>query len=241
MSTQETVAVIGAGDYIGSAIARRFARAGYGVHAGRRSGEKLAPLVDEMAGEGHRVVGKTLDARVPEDVAEFLAAAEADGPLSTVIFNVGGNVNFPLLETTDRVFRKVWDMACFAGFVTAREGARLMLPRGRGNLFFTGATAALRGGVGYAAFASAKAGLKMVAEASARELGPKGIHVAHLVIDAGVDTHWVREMIKTRTGESDPKGLMDPASVADAYFALAQQPQDAWTFEMTIRPSGERW
>ena len=146
------------------------------------------------------------------------------------------------LETTERVFRKVWEMACYAGFLAGREAARLMLPRGRGNIFFTGATASLRGGIGYAAFASAKFGLRAVAQAMARELGPKNIHVAHLVIDAGVDTAWVRERHRGPRGRAgvdnlDPDRLMRPASVAEAYWQLYQQPRDAWTSSTKSGPS----
>ena len=183
-----TVAVIGAGDFIGAAIAKKFAAEGFTVFAGRRKSEKLAPLVAEIEAAGGRVTGRSLDARKEEEIAAFLQDADATAPLEVCVFNIGANVNFPLLETTERVFRKVWEMACYAGFLTGREAARLMLPRGRGNIFFTGATAGMRGGVGYAAFASAKFGLRAVAQSAARELGSKGIHVAHLIIDAGVDT-----------------------------------------------------
>ncbi|MGH7097437.1 MAG: SDR family NAD(P)-dependent oxidoreductase [Stellaceae bacterium] len=178
-----TATVIGAGDYIGAAIARKFAAEGFAVFAGRRRGEKLAPLVAEIEAAGGRVTGRPLDARKEADLAAFLRDADRAAPLEVCIFNIGANVNFPLLETTERVFRKVWELACYAGFLTGREAARLMLPRGRGNIFFTGATAGLRGGIGYAAFASAKFGLRAVAQSAARELGPKGIHVAHLIID----------------------------------------------------------
>jgi len=240
------VAVIGAGDYIGAAIAKRFAAEGFTVFAGRRNGEKLAPLVAEIEASGGRVFGRSLDARKEDELTAFLRDADQHAPLEICIFNVGANVNYPLLDTTERVFRKVWEMACYAGFITAREAARLMLPRGRGSIFLTGATASLRGGVGYAAFASAKFGLRAVAESAARELGPKNIHVAHLIIDAGVDTAWVRERIKEHEGEAalnnlDPSRLMTPASVADAYWYLYQQPRDAWTFEQQIRPFGEKW
>ncbi len=233
-----SIAIVGAGDYIGSAIARRFAREGYLVHAGRRNGEKLAPLVADIAAAGGRCVGTSVDARQEDQVAAFIAAAGAEQPLDAVIFNVGGNVNFPILDTTGRVFRKVWEMACYAGFLTGREAARAMLPRGRGSIFFTGATASLRGGTGYAAFASAKFGLRAIAQSLARELGPQGIHVAHLVIDSGVDTAWVRERIAARGGASD-RMLMDPASIADAYWALHMQPRDAWTHELDLRPFSE--
>jgi NAD(P)-dependent dehydrogenase (short-subunit alcohol dehydrogenase family) len=247
MSTRNaTVAVIGAGDFIGAAIAKKFAAEGFTVFAGRRNGEKLAPLIDEIEAAGGKAVGKSLDARKEDEVIAFLSSAEQHAPLEVCIFNVGANVNFPLLDTTERVFRKVWEMACYGGFLAAREAARIMVPRGHGAIFFTGATASLRGGVGYAAFASAKFGLRAVAQSAARELGPKNIHVAHLIIDAGVDTAWVRERIKVQRGEAalaelPPDQLMKPESVANAYWQLYEQPRDAWTFEHEIRPFGEKW
>jgi NAD(P)-dependent dehydrogenase (short-subunit alcohol dehydrogenase family) len=241
-----TAAVIGAGDFIGGAIAKKFASEGFTVFTGRRNGEKLAPLLTEIEAAGGRAIGRSLDARQEEDVTAFLQEAEKEAPLEVCIFNIGANVNFPLLETTERVFRKVWEMACYSGFLAGREAARLMLPRGRGAIFFTGATASLRGGSGYAAFAAAKFGLRAVAQSAARELGPKNIHVAHLVIDSGVDTAWVRERIREREGDEalknlDPNRLMRPEAVAETYWQLYQQPRDAWTYEMEIRPFGEKW
>jgi NAD(P)-dependent dehydrogenase (short-subunit alcohol dehydrogenase family) len=245
MQRNATVAVIGAGDFIGAAIARRFAAEGFTVFVGRRNGDKLAPLVAEIEAAGGKAVARTLDARKEESVTQFLSEADALAPLEVCIFNVGGNVNFPLLETTERVFRKVWEMACYGGFLAAREAARLMLPNGRGAIFFTGATASVRGGSGYAAFASAKFGLRALAQSAARELGPRNIHVAHLIIDAGVDTHWVRERIARCEGIEpdaiDPHRLLNPASVAETYWQLYRQPPDAWSFETEIRPFGETW
>jgi NAD(P)-dependent dehydrogenase (short-subunit alcohol dehydrogenase family) len=241
-----TAAVVGAGDYIGAAIAKRFAAEGFTVFAGRRSGDKLAPLVADVESRGGQIVARSLDARKEADLTAFLQDADRRAPLEVCIFNVGANVNFSLLETTERVFRKVWEMACYAGFLAGREAARLMVPRGRGCLFFTGATASLRGGVGYAAFASAKFGLRALAQSAARELGPKNIHVAHLIIDAGVDTAWVRERIRQGEGDAALDGLasgrlMRPDAVAEAYWQLYQQPADAWTFELEIRPAAEKW
>jgi NAD(P)-dependent dehydrogenase (short-subunit alcohol dehydrogenase family) len=241
-----TAAVIGAGDFIGAAIAQKFASEGFTVFAGRRNGEKLAPLVADIEKAGGKVSARSLDARKEEDITAFLQEADRQAPLEVGIFNVGANVNFPFTDTTERVFRKVWEMACYSGFLAGREAARLMLPRGKGAIFFTGATASMRGGIGYAAFASAKAGLRAVAQAAARELGPKNIHVAHLVIDAGVDTAWVRERIKEREGADalaklPPDRLMRPEAVAEAYWALYRQPRDAWSSEMEIRPFGEKW
>ena len=240
------VAIVGAGDYIGAAIARRFAAGGYRVHGGRRSGDKLAALEREIAAAGGVFRGHTLDARSEEAVIAFLDAVEADAGLEVCIFNVGGNVQFPLLDTTERVFRKVWEMACYAGFLTGREAARRMLPRGRGAIFFTGATASMRGGKGYAAFAAAKAGLRALAQSMARELHPQNIHVAHLVIDSGVDTAFVRQRIAEREGAEAaarlaPGRLMNPASIAETYWRLHEQPRDAWTHELDLRPYGETW
>jgi NAD(P)-dependent dehydrogenase (short-subunit alcohol dehydrogenase family) len=241
-----TAAVIGAGDFIGAAIARKFAAEGFTVFAGRRNGDKLAPLVQEIEAQEGRIVARSLDARKEDEIAAFLQDADRTAPLEVCIFNVGANVNFPLVETTERVFRKVWEMACYSGFLAGREAARLMLPRGQGAIFFTGATASMRGGIGYAAFAAAKFGLRAVAQSAARELGPRNIHVAHLVIDSGVDTAWVRERIKVREGDAaletlDPNRLMRPDAVAETYWQLYRQPRDAWTSEMEIRPSGEKW
>ncbi|MFI4933832.1 MAG: SDR family NAD(P)-dependent oxidoreductase [Caulobacterales bacterium] len=241
-----SVAVIGAGDFIGAAIAERFAAEGYLVFAGRRTADKLEALKAKIEAAGGRCVARGLDARKEEDITAFLAEADAAAPLEVCIFNPGANVNFPILETTERVFRKVWELACYGGFLTGREAARRMLPHGRGTIIFTGATASLRGGIGYAAFASAKFGLRAIAQSMARELGPKNIHVAHLIIDAGVDTAFVRDRIRARGGEEavdkiQPDQLMNPTSVAGAYWMLHTQTRDGWTHELDLRPYGETW
>ena len=246
MGRHASCAIIGAGDYIGSAIARKFAAEGFVVFAGRRSAEKLIPLKNAIEAAGGRCEARALDARQESQITAFLEEADAHAPLEIVIANPGANVHFPILETSERVFFKVWEMACKAGFLTGREAARIMLKHKRGSIFFTGATASLRGGAGYAAFASAKAGLRMVAQAMARELGPQNIHVAHLLIDAGVDTAFVRERIKAARGQEAVDALpedylMQPDSIANAYWALHQQTRDAWTFELDLRPFAETW
>ncbi|MBT8078621.1 MAG: SDR family oxidoreductase [Gammaproteobacteria bacterium] len=240
---KRVILVVGAGDYIGAAICRRFAREGFTVCMGRRNPDKLEPLASEVRELGADAHPFKLDARSEEDIELVFAEIEANiGPLDVVVFNIGGNVRSPIVETSTRVFRKVWEMACLAGFLTGREAAKYMLPRGGGSIFFTGATASMRGGSTYSAFASAKFGLRALAQSLARELDPQGIHVAHLVIDAGVDTAWVRERLKERGIETIKDDmLMNPDSVAEAYWYLYKQKRDAWTFELDIRPYAERW
>ena len=186
------------------------------LHRVRRPAQRRQARTAGQGDQGRRrdLLARSLDARKEEEIISFLSDADKHAPLEVCIFNIGANVNFPILDTTERVFRKVWEMACYSGFLAGREAARLMLPRGRGNIFFTGATASLRGGVGYAAFASAKFGLRAVAQAAARELWPKNIHVAHLIIDSGVDTEWVRQRIKEREGPNALDNRSEPADAA---------------------------
>jgi len=239
------VLIVGAGDYIGAAIARRFSKGGFTVCMGRRNADKLEPLLAELRSMGGQAHGYKFDAR-DEDVTEqiFKEIEETVGAIDLVIFNVGGNVYFPILKTTARVFRKVWEMACFSGFLTGREAAKYMVARGKGKIFFTGASASIRGKLGYSAFSAGKAGLRMLSQSLARELGPKNIHVAHLIIDAGVDTEFVRDRIRS-TGKDpealEPDTLMSPRSVAEAYWTLYHQTRDGWTHELDLRPFGETW
>lgn len=243
--TNPVCLISGAGDYIGAAIARRFAEGGYTICLGRRNGDKNDALVKEIIDAGGQAYSYTLDAREETVVQERFAAIEKDiGPLEVVISNSGGNVNFPIRETTYRVFYKVWMMACLTGFLIGREAANYMVPRGKGSIFFTGATAGMRGGSGFAAFASGKFGLRGLAQSMARELGPEGIHVAHLIIDAGVNTEFVRDRFKDRgiDPETLPENtLMDPKSVGEAYWVMHNQTKDAWTHEMDLRPFAEKF
>ncbi len=229
--------VIGAGDATGGAIARRFAREGYTACVTRRREEALAPLLAAIEAEGGRARGFGCDARdETQMVALFDTIEEQVGLLEAVVFNIGANVNFPIRETSARVYRKVWEMAAFAGFLTGREAARVMVPRQRGTLIFTGATASLRGGKGFSAFAGAKFALRALAQSLARELGPEGIHVAHPVIDGAIDTAFIRDNFPDRYALKDRDGILDPEHIADQYWMLHSQPRDAWTHELDLRP-----
>ena len=245
MNTKPICLIIGAGDYIGAAIARRFAEGGFLIVMGRRRGEKLGPLIAEIEAAGGNAQGFTWDARKEETAVKMFAHVENKiGPIDICVFNVGGNVYFPILETTERVFRKVWEMCAYAAFLSGREAAKYMVKRRKGSIFFTGATASVRGGFGYAAFASGKFALRGLAQSMARELGPQNVHVAHLIIDAGVNTEFVRDRLRkagTNVDGLPPDTLMHPSSIAEAYWNLHHQKRDGWTHELDIRPFAETW
>jgi len=234
--------VIGAGDALGGAIARRFAREGYAAVIVRRHADQLEPLaqaIRETGGEAHPF---GLDARKEDEMVGLFERVEAEiAPVEVCVFNIGANVSFPIAETTARVYFKVWEMACFAGFLAGREAAKRMTPRGRGTVIFTGATASIRGREGFAAFASAKHGLRALAQSMARELGPKGVHVAHTIIDGAIDTTWIAEKFPARHALKSQDGILNPEHIADAYWGLHAQPRDAWTHELDLRPWMEAW
>ena len=231
------VIVMGAGNATGGAIARRFAREGYTACISRRNVEKLQPLVQRIEEAGGRVRAFGADARKEDQVQDMFRTVEEEvGPIEVCVFNVGGNVRFPLEETTSRVFYKVWEMGCFAGFLTGREAVRYMKPRGRGTILFTGATSSMRGASGFAAFSGAKFGLRSLAQSLAREFGPQGIHVAHIIIDGAIDTEWIQELFPQTYAKKEEEGILNPEEIAEAYWHLHLQKRSAWTQEMDLRP-----
>ena len=239
---QKVVLVIGAGDATGGEIAKRFAREGYIACVTRRQAEKLQPLLEEIRATGGQAHGFCSDARKEDEVAALVETIERDiGPIEAFVFNIGANVPCSILEETPRKYFKIWEMACFAGFLTAQAVARRMVQRERGTILFTGATAGTRGAAGFAAFAGAKHGLRALAQSMARELGPRNIHVAHVVVDGAIDTAFIRDSFPERYALKDQDGILDPAHIADSYWFLHAQPRDAWTFELDLRPWMERW
>ena len=242
MSDKKAILVIGAGDATGSAIAKRFAREGYIACVTRRSADKLEPLVQEIRDAGGQAHGFGSDARKEDEMVSLIEHIESQiAPIEVAVFNIGANVRFGITETTARVYFKVWEMACFAGFLMGRETAKRMLPRGRGTILFTGATASLRGRDGFAAFAGAKHGLRALAQSMARELWPQGIHVAHPIIDGAIDTDFIRSNFPERYALKEQDGIVSPDAIADAYWAIHQQPRTAWTHETELRPWLETW
>ncbi|MCG6953957.1 MAG: SDR family oxidoreductase [Betaproteobacteria bacterium] len=242
MPERGAVLVIGAGDATGGAVARRFAREGYTACVVRRHADALAPLVAAIEAEGGRARAFGTDARREEQVVGLVETIERDvGPIEVFVFNIGANVPSSILDETARKYFKIWEMAAFAGFLSAREVAKRLVGRGRGTMLFTGASASLRGSASFAAFAGAKHALRALAQSLARELGPQNIHVAHVVIDGAIDTAFIRENFPERYALKNRDGILNPEHIADAYWQIHCQPRDAWTFELDLRPWIERW
>ena len=236
--------VIGAGDGLGGAIARAFAANGLSGCVTRRPRhlEPLEALAQSIRDGGGSAFAFGLDARREEEIVALVDKIEREiGPLEVVVFNIGANVRFGIVETTTQVFSKVWEMATLSGFLTGREAARAMAPRGRGSILFTGATASVRGAAGYSAFASAKHGLRALAQSLARELGPKGIHVAHVVIDGMIDGVFARSIAPDAAERLAREEILDPGEIARNYVWLHNQRRSAWTFELDLRPWVEKW
>lgn len=236
--------VIGVGDGVGAAIAKAFALDGFETVITRRARnlpdlEVIAQRIRDAGGVAH---ARGVDARSEEETVALFEEIERDiGPLDVVVFNIGANVRFPIEATTARVFTKVWEMACFAGFLAGREAAKVMVPRGRGTIIFTGATASLRGRENFSAFASAKAGLRAVAQSMARELGKKNIHVAHVVCDGSIDGVFSRENTPDLDQRLAEDRVLKPDDIALNYVSLHHQKRSAWTHELDLRPWSESW
>ena len=240
--TKKVALIAGAGDALGGAIARRFAREGFVACVVRRDAAKLTSLVEAIHHEGGEARAFGVDARKEEEVVKLYEAIEREiGPIEVSVFNIGANVQFGITEMTAQKYFKVWEMACFAGFLVGREAAKVMLPRGRGTVLFTGATASVRGSAGFCAFAGAKHALRALAQSMARELGPQGIHVGHIVIDGAIDTDFIRTLFPKRYKLKEVDGILNPDHIAENYWHLHSQPRTAWTFELDLRPYMEPW
>ena len=234
--------VVGAGPGLGGAVARRFAREGYVACVVRRKGAELEPLCAEIRAQGGQALAFGVDARNEDEVVGLFERIEREvGPVEVAVHNIGANVSFPIREMTARVYSKVWQMACFSGFLVGREAARRMVPRGSGTILFTGATASLRGRSGMAAFAGAKSALRALSQSMARELGPEGIHVAHVIVDGAIDMPWIRENFPQIVEKRGEEALLQPDAIAESYWQLHVQPRSAWTHELDLRPHIEPW
>jgi NAD(P)-dependent dehydrogenase (short-subunit alcohol dehydrogenase family) len=241
MTTKPNVALVaGVGEGLGGAIARRFARGGHPTVLVARNADRLARIAAGIEAAGGRGIAYVADLREESAVAKLFDDVEAEiGPIDVAVFNTGANYRASILDTPADMFEKVWRLGCYAGFLVGREAARHMVPRGQGSIIFTGATASLRGAAQFAAFAAAKGGVRQVAQAMARELGPQGIHVASVIIDGMIDSPRVRERFPERAAQLPPDGMLKPDDIAETYWQLHRQPRDAWTFEVDLRPWAE--
>lgn len=234
--------VIGAGDATGGAIARRFAREGFIACVTRRTAEKLAPLVEQIKAEGGMAYGFASDARKEDDVVALIEEIESTiAPIEVLVFNIGANAPSSILDETARRYFKIWEMACLSGFLNGREVAKRMVKRGHGTIIFTGATASMRGGTNFAAFSGAKMALRALAQSMARELGPRGLHIAHVVIDGAIDTEFISTNFPEAYAKKAQDGILNPDHIADQYWMLHMQPRDAWTHELDLRPWMEKF
>jgi len=234
--------IVGAGTGLGAGLTRVFAQAGFEVLMARRDGDAAQQQAGDFVQQGHDVHALEVDACSAESVERLCAeVSQRFGVPEVVIFNVGANKRASILETTAEDVETLWRTNTLAGFLVGQAAARLMLPRASGTIIFTGATASLRGGNGFAAFAAAKSGLRAMAQSMARELGPQGIHVAHVVIDGGIDSPRIRTTQPQRVQDAGIDGLLQPEHIAEQYLNLHRQPRDCQTFELDLRPWSERW
>jgi len=239
----DTALVVGVGASLGlgAASARRFAREGLHVVVAGRTSEKVQRVADEICASGGSAEAVVGDAATEDDAIRFVETAESTGPLALVLQNSGSNRRDPFLDLATADFETIWREQCLAGFLTGRESARRMVPRGRGTILFTGATGSLRGSATFAAFAAGKAGLRAVAQSMARELGPKGIHIAHVIIDGGIAGARLKARMPELEKERGPDGLLSIDAIAENYWQLHLQHRSAWTFEQDLRPWSEKF
>ena len=235
-------AIVGVGEGLGYALGKRFAAAGYKVALAARSADRLERLAEAIVEGGGGAIAMPTDACEERAVMELFDTLENEhGPVEVAVFNAGGIFRSPVAELPSDMFEAMWRINCYAGFLVGREAARRMLPRGRGTILFTGATASLRGGAQFAAFAAAKNGLRAVAQSLARELGPQGIHVAHVVIDGMIDTPAARQRYPERAAALGEEGMLSPDAIAETYYRIHAQSRSAWTFETDLRPWAEKF
>lgn len=224
MTEGSTCIVVGVGPGLGAAVGRRFAEAGHPVALAARNVEKLGDFVSDIEAAGGVAKGYACDATVESDVTTLFAQAQADlGPVGVAVFNASGRVRKPIAETTAEEFVTSWERSCLGGFLVGREAARTMEPRGEGTILFTGATASMKGYPHSATFAVGKFGLRALAESMARELHPKGVHIAHFNVDGGI-------------GDNGKDSLLRPEAIAETYYATHAQHRSAWSHSVEIRP-----
>lgn len=234
---------VGAEQGLGGALCRRFAAEGYHVVVAGRTLAKIAKVSDAITASGGSAEAVETDATDEGAVVSLFenafAPREGIDPPDLVVFNAGINRNIAFREVSAAQFEEFWRVCCLGGFLVGREAARHLAPLGRGTVIFTGASASLRGKAGFAQFASAKAGLRMISQSMAREFGPLGIHVAHTIIDGGIDGERLRTGRPGAVAAMGENGLLHIDAIADTYWHIHRQHPSAWTQEIDLRPFKE--
>lgn len=240
MSTRVAVVVgVGAEAGLGATLGRRLAQSGRHVFLASRTAARVESAAASIRSSGAQATALAVDATSESEVGQLFDTAARAGTLDCVVYNAGNNVSKPIRELEAKTFEDTWRVGCFGGFLVGREAARCMVPQGHGTILFTGASASLRGRASFAAFAAAKAGLRAVAQSMARELGPAGIHVAHIVIDGGIAGERLRKNRPERVQQAGEDGLLDLEAIADAFMLVLNQHRTAWTHELDLRPFKE--
>ncbi len=240
---KETVIVIGAGaaDGVGAAVSRQFAQQGFHVVIAGRTEDKVKALADMIKADGGSAEGVRADVTSPTDQDALFAQAASSGPIAAVIYNAGNNHPIAFEDLDDETFESFWRVGCFGGYLAAKRAMPILAAQGHGSMFFTGASASMRGKPGFAHFSSMKAGLRMLAQSLAREYGPQGVHVAHVVLDGVVNGESVRGRFAGYIEALGEDGSLSPQAIAEAFYYLHTQPKAVWTHELDLRPHKENW
>lgn len=236
MSRPKLALVAGVGDGVGKAVARRFAKAGYTAVLVARKQDKLERIAGELEAEGWSAIALPADLRFEEQIKELFAKVKDSGDLEAAVFNAGAQHRQQFLDIEPTMFEKVWRLGCLAGFTVGSEAAKQMVESGKGTIIFTGATSSVRGGAEFTAFAAAKAGLRSVSQSMARALGPKGIHVCHVVIDGVIDMPAIHERFPDLVASLPEGGMLKTDAIAETYYTIHCQDRSAWSLEVDIRP-----
>lgn len=235
---QEIAVVVGVGSGLGWSLVKYFAGAGMQVIAAARNADRLKERIAQEAGLAGKVQPQACDATKPADVAALFEATTTQvGEPDVVVFNAGAFEMAEILDIAPEAFERCWRIGCYGGFLVGQAAARIMVARGAGTILFTGATASLRGGARFANLAVPKFGLRALAQSMARELGPKNVHVAHVIIDGQIDSERYRHLAAQR----GPDALLPPDAIAETYYQLHRQPRGAWTHELDLRPWVEKF